>query len=124
MSNVHQNESPCQCLENLTCWQKHPYEQLIGEKIFDLDELPIKEQPNVSIKTLNKDIYQVPNVFPREQCKEMIDKVNVLNLQFCCYDNKRSNSRLVLFDEAFANHLWDVISKPFTFVCLNHSLEI
>ena len=82
-----------------------------GKDFCFLDELP-KEQPNVSIKTLNKDIYQVPNVFHQEQCKEMIDKANVLNLQFCCYDNKRSNSRLVLFDEAFANHLWDVISKP------------
>ena len=44
----------------------------------------------------------------------MIDKANDLSLRFFCYDNKRCNSRLVLFDEAFAYiaHIGNVVSKP------------
>ena len=80
-----------------------------GKEFHFLDNLP-DEPPTISINTLEKDIYQVPNVFTAEQCKEMISKANGLNFQFCCYGEKRNNSRL--FDKVFAKYLWNVISEP------------
>ena len=74
----------------------------------------VNEKPcNFEIEKIHGNgVYHIKNVLSASQCKHVIRKAEKLNLQFCCYGEKRNNSRLVLFDEAFANHLWDVISKP------------
>ena len=73
----------------------------------------LEEPIDFEIKKIDEHgVYHIRNILSSSQCKHIIGKAEKLNLQFCCYGEERNNSRLVLFDKAFAKHLWNVISEP------------
>ena len=87
-----------------------------GEDFQFLEDDSVK--PQIEIDQIANDIYYVKNVLTKLQCDEIISKADKLNLQFCCYGEERNNSRLVLFDEKFADFLWRTISDQFkTHLC-------
>ena len=77
-----------------------------GEDFQFLDNY-YNEKPQIAMNEITKDIYLVDNLLTQSQCASIISKAKKLDLQYCCYGEERNNSRLVLFDEKFADFLWD-----------------
>eukprot|EP00111_Clytia_hemisphaerica_P021206 TCONS_00062465-protein len=68
---------------------------------------------NTILDEIHPSVFSCKNLLSKSQCKKIITKAEKLNFQLCCYGEERNNSRLVLFDENFADFLWKNLSEQF-----------